>query len=665
MPNPQKDNNMNTHSSRKTHLKTPLSLLVALLLPLPGGSAPVPPPEKLLPDDTLVVMSAPDFVQLRTVFRQSPSSQLWNDPAMRLFKDKFMARLQEKIIAPLEGELNIRFADYTNLVQGQLTFAVTQNGWQGKGQPAPGVLLLADAKDKSDQLKKNLADLKKKWVDAGKPMKTEKIRDVEFSILVTTSNDMPKTLKNIFAPKPRFPDSKGNAEEPAPDSAEPKKEAPKSNLYVGQSGSLLIVGNAAKPIERVLISLAGGQSPTLGEQAGFRANQATMFRGAPLFGWVNARQFVDIIRNEKSDSDADKDEAAANPMSIKPDKVVAATGLSGLRTASFSLRDSNEGSLFHIFFDVPEANRAGIFKILAGEAKEFMPPAFVPAEAAKFSRWRLDGQKTWAALEKMLNDISPQVSGVLNFMLESAGAAAKQKDPDFDLKKSLVGNLGDDIISYQKSPRAESLKDLQSPPSLVLIGSPKPEQLVNALKNVLAPMSQASGGLTEREFLGRKIYSVKLPQMPGMGGEPKARSLNFAASASYVGFSTDAAMLEEYLRSESKGKSLRETPGLTEASQKVTGPGTSLFGYENQAEQMRTLFDVLKKDSGSGTNLTDLGLLPGGIGWAEFKDWADVSLLPAYDKVAKYFYFNVSALSSSVDGISLKVFAPTPPQLKK
>jgi hypothetical protein len=202
---------------------------------------------------------------------------------------------------------------------------------------------------------------------------------------------------------------------------------------------------------------------------------------------------------------------------------------------------------------------------------------------------------------------------------------------------------------------------------LTLVGSPKPEQLVSAINTLLGAMAQGTGGLTEREFLGRKIYSVKLPMMQAVGPDkPQPPSLNFAASAGYVGFSTDAATLEEFLRSESKGKALRETAGLTEAAQKVTGPGTSLFGYENQAEQMRALFDALKKNSGSATNLlAELSPLPGGPDLGEFKDWIDVSLLPPYEKVAKYFYFTVTALSASVDGISLKMFAPTPPQLKK
>jgi hypothetical protein len=57
--------------------------------------------------------------------------------------------------------LGCKFDDYSALLQGQVTLAVLQEGWQGKekddGEPA--VLFLLDARDKSDLLKTNLANL--------------------------------------------------------------------------------------------------------------------------------------------------------------------------------------------------------------------------------------------------------------------------------------------------------------------------------------------------------------------------------------------------------------------------------------------------------------------------------------------------------------------------
>jgi hypothetical protein len=46
------------------------------------------------------------------------------------------------------------------------------------------------------------------------------------------------------------------------------------------------------------------------------------------------------------------------------------------------------------------------------------------------------------------------------------------------------------------------------------------------------------------------------------------------------------------------------------------------------------------------------------------KEWFDVSLLPTFDQVSKYFHFSVNAATAQPDGISFKTFLPTPPQLR-
>ena len=38
--------------------------------------------------------------------------------------------------------------------------------------------------------------------------------------------------------------------------------------------------------------------------------------------------------------------------------------------------------------------------------------------------------------------------------------------------------------------------------------------------------------------------------------------------------------------------------------------------------------------------------------------------MPAFDKVAHYFYFDVYAGSANVDGMTLKAFSPVPPALR-
>jgi hypothetical protein len=659
-----------------------LDLFLAILftLALTAGAA-IPAPEQLLPDDTLILLTAPDFTQLRQLWQKSPKSQLWNDPAMRPLKDKFLARWRTEVIQPLERDLNLSLDTYATLLQGQLTFAVTKNAWQGSDDQPLGFLLLLDARDKTDLLKTNLADLRKKWVGSGKTLRTEKIRNVEFSFFSVTTNDIPKTLSKFLWRPPVFPQVSAAPEykqAPVPPSGRSDMLldmltvllTASKELVIGQVGSSLVVGNSLKGVEKLVIRLTGGAVPVLGDVAAYQASQQTLFRDVPFYGWINVQAFADTLAHKPT---ATMETDPADPFEpVKADKIINSTGLGSCRTLAFNLQGSGDGSLFQLFLSVPEATRQGIFQILAGAAKDASPPPFVPADTAQFFRWRLDGPKAWATIEKMLNDLSPQALNAVNLVIDTAGARAKLTDPGFDLKQTLLANLGDDIVTYEKAPRGSSPVELESPPYLFLLGSPNPEQLAVALKRLFVIFPQGDTPV-EREFLGRKIFSVPVPPLPFLMNGParpmSARTLSCAASGGYVAMSTDTALLEEYLRSsESPAKPLREKPGLLEAAQKVGGMGTGLFSYENETTTMRAAFDAVKNDPGASTNGIGPSVFPGlpGIGGPEknLQEWMDFSLLPAFDRVAQYFYFSVYAGSANVDGLTFKVFAPTPPALR-
>jgi hypothetical protein len=637
-------------------MKKILLPVLSLLLLAFAAAAAVLPPEQLLPDDTLFVLTIPDFAKVQATYKSSPQLQMWTDPAMKPFRDKFTGKLESEFIGPLEHELNIHFTDYTSLPQGQITLAVVQDGWTGDSTDSttPAFLLLLDTKDKSSQLKTNLASLKKKWVDSGRTAKTETIRNVDFSVITLSSNDIPGTLKKAAG---KHGDGSGDSDsdsgtKPA-DSA--SKAAPGPSFYIGQADSLLIMGSSRKVIEKVLSAMAGGDVHTLSQLPAYFANYNALFRDAPMFGWFNAHALVEIGKHAAG--------ANANSQSDNgpsPAKIFTALGLDGLKTIAFSYHFASDGASASFLIGVPEDTRAGLFKMFAGEPKDSKPPAFVPADAVTFRRWRIDGKKLWDDLRQMVGDISPQAVGGIDFMLGSAEAKAKEKDPDFDLQKNLFGNLGDDFITYQKPARGNSLTAISSPPTIFLLGSPHPEQLANALNSLLVLVGTQSTP-TSRDFLGRKIYSLPLPS-PGMA-DGQTNSLNYVSSGGYLALTTDTAMLEEYLRSgDSPAKSLRETPGLDAAIEKVSSPGTSLFGYSNDSETMRQLFTALKNDPSNGMSSIAPMAMVMGMGNANFKDWVDFSLLPDFSQISKYFSFSVYAGSATPDGLILKAFTPTPSQ---
>src|SRR5208283_2418037 len=115
--------------------------------------------------------------------------------------------------------------------------------------------------------------------------------------------------------------------------------------------------------------------------------------------------------------------------------------------------------------------------------------------------------------------------------------AGKDKDEHYDLKAELLDNLGDDIISYDKAPRGNTVAELKSAPSLVLIGSPNPPRLAAAVKTGLGLIARGSNGIKDREFLGRTIYT--LPSVPTGQAAGPSQSFSFSGSGGYLAMSSD------------------------------------------------------------------------------------------------------------------------------
>jgi hypothetical protein len=135
----------------------------------------------------------------------------------------------------------------------------------------------------------------------------------------------------------------------------------------------------------------------------------------------------------------------------------------------------------------------------------------------------------------------------------------------------------------------------------------------------------------ERDFLGTTITTFSLPN-PAMFSDPtaKPREFNVAVSRGYVAFSSDAAILEEFLRSaDNPVKPLSQVPGFTEAMEAVVAPGNSLLSYENQRETVRWRLEALRQAATNEVSDQQPGLTPIpeslGLGMPrqELKEWVD------------------------------------------
>lgn len=606
-----------------------LAIVAAATSSLPFAA--VPPPAQLFPQDTLLLVTVPEWTSAKATFDGGNYGKLWADPAMKPFRDKLEAKFKEKVLGDLEKELGIKADDYLPLLQGQLSVALLQNGWNlADDKTEPAVVLVLDAKDRSDQLKAKLAEARQKLAEAKKTLKTEKIRDVEFTTVVI---DPPK-------PKAKTPKAKEDDDDDDKDGKAPKK----TELTFGQVDSALLVSDSPKALEKLVAKLTGGSVPSVGETAEFQGSEkAASFRGSYAFGWVNVAAVSGVLG---AGADMLRPQAAA--LGIDPRKALAAFGLDGLRSLAFSAQQTPEGSFGSFVAGIPEAKRTGLFKLFAFEPKDAAPPAFVPADAVKFQRWRLNGQKTWAALESMLSEVSPQLGGFLQMSISALG---KDKDPDFDFKKAFVGNLGDDFVTFEKAPKGKTMAELSEPPGLTLLGSGNADQLASGFKAAAGLLPTGGEEPKEREFNGKKIFGLKM----GTPGQPDSKLLEVAASGGFVAMGSSPAVLEGYLRSaEGGGKPLKDAPGLAEAAQKVGGMGTGLFGYQDQRETTRAMWEALRQGGGLGK------MVPGSNPKSAkaMDEWFDATLLPPFEQIAGHFGMTVYAGSWDTQGFNIRAFGP-------
>lgn len=551
------------------------------------------------------MITVADWQATAESIRTSPAGKLWGSPDMRPFRQNLESKLSEILNEKVTQGLGIQIKDYVELLQGQLTLAVTQDEWQGDDQGEPGWSVVLDVGDKQDQLRSRLEEVRKKLSDANQTVKTERIRDVEFSRIEIPGSDFDV------------------------------------DIFFGQSGSALLLGNSTTPLEKVLARLASSSLPNLSEDPNYQVSNQAWFRDAQAYGWINAVPVVQLLKKVLQNVMEDEEDM----LPFEPASALRALGLEGLKGAAFAGQVNQEGSFFNLNLHVPETQRVGLFKLMQGDAKDSSPPAFVPADAAEFQRLRINGAKSWATIEETIRNLSPEMFGFFQMMTSMVG---KEEDPGFDLKRSLFDNLGDDIISFNRAPVISTDGGEITAPTLVLIGSRNPDELMGAIFTLAGSLPLGLDTKNTREFNGKQIRKFSMP-----GLENIAPPVEFAAASGYLAISSTPSLLEEFLRSgeATTGRALRDDSAVRDAASRIGGMSTGLLGYQNQRVSTRVFWDFVRK--GGVESLT------GGIS-REAAAALDFKLLPEFDRVAQYFGIAVYTGSGDAQGLSLRFFGPTP-----
>ena len=591
-----------------------VSVLIAFTLVSSANAAKATPPlEALLPAGTVLVVAAPNYASAKKHFKASASGRFWDSAEFKPFRKKLAAGFEANVMAEIEEELAIDFEAFEKMASGSVALAILPG--QDAGEE-PAALLLLDAGRKSVTLRRALSRLERDWKKDDREVSETEIGGVDFTTVSDPEGDQ--------------------------------------QVHIGRVGAQLVVGTKSAQIEGVLARLNGKGGGTLADNPAFAADHGLVLKGAEFYVWA----YPGAVLTQLLDNLPDGAE-----LGIDFGEVVGALGINGLGTFAMAYSERPSGAHYELFIGLPKANRKGLFSLLETKQADASPPPFVPANVGGFLRWRLNMDAAWKNLEKLLLELSPDVANMVEF---TVGLLGKDKDSNFDFKKSFLNNFGDDLILYQMPPKSSALNDIGAGPIVVLVKSPNPDELikgVGAVPGILPPPLNEAAMLPRR--LGdHTVYSFELAEFPDPStGELVKMELLLAARDGYMAVSTDADLLQMFLDGKTMG-SLAKRDGLATAATSVGGMDSGIFGYQNDRDMVLSTIDTLRDNTDQFDMI--LSMIPmDDLGEVSLGEWLDFSLLPTGSKIAKYFDFTVYGAETNDRGISLKMFSPRPATLKR
>ncbi len=615
-------------------------------------------PEIFLPEDTIAFVTTPQAPKAFAFLGRTPYGRLWNDPLLKPFRDNFCKKFDQHFLKTFREEFGIGDHGWKSLFKDSATIALTQDGWDAKSTNRPGWIAILDSGPGTTNLQARLATMRNHWQQkTGKPARHCTIAGHPFSVFEISTNSALHQVDMLLPVQ--------LVSQQLITGAPTNSHGARKELFVGQVNALLIVGTSQIAIDKVVTRISGRASPVLADQPSYKVCHNHIFTNAVFRIWLNPKPLLEGYRTAALKS------TPASPDALDPANLIQSSGLTALKSIGFAAINATNGCRFELLLNVPENERQGLLRLFAGKPGDTSVPAWVPANAVRFQRWRMEGLNAWNTFQEMMSQISTQWTGTTDFILNTANEAARLKEPGFDVRSNLLGNLGDDFIKFSKVPRPGAANQ-EAGPSLLAVSSRRPEQVAAALQRILIFLSAEAENPVQREFQGHRIYSVPLPPVPlpfeTLPSVPPGRTLHYTATSNYVAISTDAGLIEEFLRGPGTNTAaLKNLPGLREAVTVVSRPATSLLLYENQSALVRPGYEA-ERSANTSTN-QPRSLVPAALGLAkpstELQRFFEFSLLPPFDQVSKHFSFFVRASEPSPHGILVQWFIPDPPAAPK
>ena len=599
----------------------------------------------LLPKETLGVVSISDRDTATSTFLKTPLGKLWSHPQMAPLKKQIFTNLLSD--STLLSETNTIFnffnkSSLTNICSGYIAFiknSAKDNFWLNtnfsilhtlEAEPILGLKISNDFIDITNKL----AELTHSPISPLKIETNNNILSIGIPIPEKYINKISDFLKESFEIKPH-------------------------TLWITGFENYLLFEINSTAATRLILNVKVENSPSLSEHPEWMKNK-DRFTNTALWGWCFLSPIIDKwIETKKAESEEfiNKDEAESAESSESTEEYTPANmpiiidklGLESFLSLSFYLYDTPIGIATDYIISSPKESRNGIAKLMDIENGDCTPPDFIDANVLSFSRIKLDITSSLDIIEKMIDEIMPDVRDLL---VTSILPGILEKEPDFDLKKQFILPIQNDIITLTDN-ESTYIRFLQIENG---------EKYIENLKKIIAVL--APFPILESKVGHYKITSIPLPNLDN--AENKTNYCHFALKNNLLAFSSEKEKVISFLSKDSKVKTTKLTniQGFTSAIQFLDGHSAGYMGYKNNKETAQSFYNELKafasQEQKQSMQLPLFNIFSQNFSIALpfVKSIISTNTLPDFNSIADCFSYSISTFQAKDDIFILQSILP-------
>ena len=583
--------------------------LALVFTPAFAEAATLPKTARLVPPETIFLVDIDDFTELRAQFEKTNLYKLIKDPAMLPFVDDLKAKWQERKKDETDDEIPGILRDVDVWPQGRIAVAVVLSE-QTKDANDPPILFISQWGEGIGKVREAVDKNVEEAIEDGARRQAEEYRGVN---IVTMTGKSSKAL---------------------------------SYCYIDDC----LMGSVSPDIlQFVIAQVKGAGSPTLGDDDDYNATLRAL--GSPGAGqadfYVNIKQIINMTLAEDTDGEA---KTIINNLGLNN-----VTSLGGTVDLTGGPGNSFLGkALLKI-----DGDKKGICKMLELESAGLRIPRFIPASSSSVSVINLNIKKAFDELGNILGNFSPQMAAMLYMPLVPSRS---QGEPPLILKTGVIDHLGSQVViaqSIQKpSPDLGGVgsageQTAATGQALVAIAINNRNALEKSLSLLHSTLIAPDNPDARRELLGHTIYSIDLSRFvpflaPGARGPnaPEILPSGFTVTDTHLVFASQA-VVERTIRALGGGAESMDSAQWFARAKANIPSAVGLAGLEDNAATGEQLWSTMRdskkegkgrsSDNELGVSMSSGSLLPQMMFSPAGSEFFDLSLLPEFDAVRKYF----------------------------